>query len=196
MKTISGYILSNILGWKIIGNFPNIRKSIIIFAPHTSYFDALYGKLFLNEIGITHIILAKKELFFFPMSILMELYGAIPVRGVKNKNAIYSVSHILEEPQDLHIILSPEGTRRKVIKWNKGFYYIANKTKVPIVVIFLDYQKKEIGIKGVIESRQNIKSVMSQVNLMYKDVAAMHPEKFSVDLKNVDYETNSSISIR
>lgn len=197
MKTVSGYILSNVLGWKIIGKFPDIKKSIVIFAPHTSYFDALYGKLFLNEIGITHIILAKKELFFFPMNILMKLYGAIPVRGVKDKNAIYCVSHMIEKPQNLHIILSPEGTRKKNIKWNNGFYYISNKTKVPIVVVYLDYKKKEIGIKGVLDSHENIKTVMLQINSMYKDVTAKYPENFSLYLKYKleTYETNNSISI-
>ncbi|MDO9155084.1 MAG: 1-acyl-sn-glycerol-3-phosphate acyltransferase [Paludibacter sp.] len=182
MKTISGYILTNILGWKIIGEFPDVKKSIVLFAPHTSYFDALYVKLYLIEIGITHIILTKKELFFFPMNIVMELYGSIPVRGVKDKNAIYCVGHMLEEPQDLHIILSPEGTIKKVNIWNKGFYYVANKKKVPIVVMYLDYKKKEIGIKGVINQHEEIRTVMHQINTMYKDVTAKHPEKFSIDL--------------
>jgi len=197
MRTISGFILTNILGWKIIGKFPDIKKSIIVFAPHTSYFDALYGKLYLIEIGITHVILSKKELFFFPMNIVMELYGSIPVRGVKDKNAIYCVSHMLEEPQNLHIILSPEGTRQKMTKWNNGFYYIANKTRVPIIVVYLDYKKKEIGIKGVVDSHENIKTVMQQINSMYKDVAAKYPENFSLYLKyNLEtYETNGSISI-
>jgi len=26
MKTISGFILSNVLGWKIVGGFPQIKK--------------------------------------------------------------------------------------------------------------------------------------------------------------------------
>jgi len=65
MKTISGYFLTSVLGWKIRGEFPAFKKCIVIFAPHTSYFDAFYGKLFLNEIGSKHTILSKKELFPF-----------------------------------------------------------------------------------------------------------------------------------
>ena len=86
---ISGFILKNLLGWKIIGEFPNIKKSIVIFAPHTSYYDALYGKLFLNEIGINHNFLSKKELFFFPMNIVMRLFGSIPVDSLKYGNTLY-----------------------------------------------------------------------------------------------------------
>ena len=72
MKTISGYILVNILGWKIIGDFPDIKKSIVICAPHTSYFDAFYGKLYLNEKGIKYTI--KKGTFLFSYESCYENY--------------------------------------------------------------------------------------------------------------------------
>lgn len=184
MTTISGYILTKVLEWKITGEFPNVKKSIIIFAPHTSYYDAVFGKLFLNEIGIKHRFLSKKELFFFPMNILMKWYGSIPIRGIKGENSIYQVTKMLEEAKSLHVILSPEGTFAKVTNWNKGFYHMARKAKVPIVVGYLDYQKKEIGIKGVIDNLADINSVMHQINTMYKDVTAKHPHNFSLELKN------------
>ena len=112
MKTISGHILTTVLGWKITGEFPQIKKSVVIFAPHTSYYDALYGKLFLNEIAVKYIILSKKELFFFPMNIVMKWYGSVAVRGVKGENAINKIAKILQESQSAHIILSPEGSRK------------------------------------------------------------------------------------
>ncbi len=97
-KTISGFILKYILGWKVKDNFPNhINSSIMIFAPHTSYFDALYGKLAINKYGINHVFLSKKELFYFPMNLIMKWYGSIPVRGVKGENAIIKVTKILKE---------------------------------------------------------------------------------------------------
>jgi len=183
MKTLSGIILTKVFGWRIVGEFPNIKKSIIIFAPHTSYFDAILGKLFLNEIGIKHTILSKKEFFFFPMNIVMRWYGAIPVRGVKGGNAVYQVAKMLREAQSLHVALSPEGALAKVTRWNKGFYYMALLAKVPIVVSYIDYQKKEIGIKGVIDNLENINSVMNRINAMYKDVTAKYPDKFSLEIE-------------
>lgn len=122
MTTISGYILTIALGWKIMGEFPDFKKSIIIFAPHTSYYDALYGKLYLNEIGIKHTFLSKKELFFFPMNIAMKLFGSIPVQGVNNRNTFYQVIEMFDSSDELHIVISPEGTRAKITHWNKGFF--------------------------------------------------------------------------
>lgn len=182
MKSIYCFILTNVLGWKIVGEFPDVKKSIVIFAPHTSYYDALYGKLFINQLGIKYAFLSKKELFFFPMNILMKWYGSIPVRGVTGKNAIIQVAKMLEESESLHIILSPEGGFAQVTKWNKGFYYMAYKSNVPIVVGYLDYQKKEIGVKGVIDNLENLIVVMNQINTMYMGVTAKYPENFSIEL--------------
>ena len=182
MKPIPTYILTSVLGWKITGEFPDVKKSIIIFAPHTTYYDALYGKIALNGFGIKHTFLSKKELFFFPMNFVMKYYGSIPIHSIEGSNVIYQVVKMLEESQELHIILSPEGTRAKVTKWNKGFYYMAWKAKVPIVVAYIDYKKKEIGIKGVIDNPCDVSTIMHQINTLYKDVTGKHPEKFSLDL--------------
>jgi len=184
MTTISGYILTKVLGWKINSEFPDIKKSIIIFAPHTSYYDAVYGKLLFNELGIRSTFLSKKELFYFPMNIFMKWFGSVPVRGVPGENAIYKVAQMLQVAESLHIILSPEGAFAKVIKWDKGFYYMACRAKVPIIVGYIDYQKKEIGIKGVIDNPENLNTVMLQINTMYKGVTAKYPENFSLELKN------------
>jgi 1-acyl-sn-glycerol-3-phosphate acyltransferase len=89
LKTISGYLLKVVLGWKIKGEFPDIKKSITIFAPHTAHIDAIYGKLGISQMGVRYLFLSKKELFFFPMNIVMKKFGSMAVRGVKDENAIY-----------------------------------------------------------------------------------------------------------
>ncbi len=177
MKTISGKILDRI-GWKVIGEFPNIKKSIIIFAPHTAHIDAFYGKLGITELGINYKFLSKKELFFFPMNLVMKKFGSIAVRGVKNQNAIYQVVDIFNNTDELHIVISPEGWIKKVSDWNKGFYYMALKANVPIVVTYLDYKEKEMGIKGVIYDIEDYDSVINQINTLYKGVSGKCPEQF------------------
>lgn len=171
-----------LLGWKIVGEFPDIKKSITIFAPHTAHIDAIYGKMGFTELGVKYKFLSKKELFFFPMSLVMKAFGSIPVRGVKDKNAIYQVVDLLNNTEEeLHIVISPEGWIKKVTKWNKGFYYMASKANVPIVVGYLDYGNKEMGVKGVIYDTENYKSVMKQINEYYADVTGKNPEQFALE---------------
>jgi len=184
MRTVSGFVLTNLLGWRIKGEFPDLKKSITIFAPHTAHIDALYGKLGFAEIGIKYLFLSKKELFFFPMNLVMKKFGSMAVRGVKDKNAIFQVVEILNNTDELHIVISPEGWIRKVPKWNKGFYYMAVKAKVPITITSIDYKKKEMEIKGVIYELQDYATVIRQINLMYKDVTGKVPQNFSLSSEN------------
>lgn len=182
MRTLGGKILTK-RGWKIIGEFPKIKKSITIFAPHTNHIDAITGKLAFSEIGIKYLFLSKKELFFFPMNLIMKKFGSMPVRGVEGQNAIFQVVDILSKIDELHIVISPEGWITKQTKWNKGFYYMALKAKVPIVVTSMDYEKKELEVKGMIEDLEDFPTVMKQINEYYKDVKGKNPERFSLDVR-------------
>ena len=177
MRTISGKILGK-LGWKITGDFGIIKKSITIFAPHTAHVDFFFGKLGFTELGVKFNFLSKKELFFFPMNLIMRKLGSIPVRGVKGKNAIYEVAEMLNNTNELHIVVSPEGRIKRVDNWNKGFYYMAKKAKVPIVVSYLDYEKREMGVKEVIYDIEDFNTVMKQINSIYKDVKGKKPDMF------------------
>lgn len=179
MKTLAGKILAK-LGWKIKGDFPEIKKSITIFAPHTAHIDAIYGKLGFTELGVKFLFLSKKELFFFPMNLIMKKFGSIAVRGVKDKNAIFQVVDLLNKADELHIVVSPEGWIKRVTQWNKGFYYMAVKANVPIIVAYLDHQKKELGVKGVIYDTTDFKTVMKQVNALYEGVTGKNPNQFAL----------------
>ena len=179
MKTISGYILVNLLGWKINDEFPDVKKSIIIFAPHTSYWDGLYGKLYFMNVKINYKFLSKKEFFKFPVKYFFKAFGSIPV--YENKEYVNQIAELFNNNKELHIILSPEGQLAKTSHWRKGFYYVATKANVPIVVGYIDYKRKELGIKGVITETNNVNTTMTEISKMYKDVNAKHPENFTTD---------------
>jgi 1-acyl-sn-glycerol-3-phosphate acyltransferase len=188
MKIVAKFILSNILGWKIIGDFPNITKSVLIFAPHTSYYDGLFGKLYMMSLGIQYKFLSKKEYFKFPLKYFFKVYGSIPVD--KNSKYINQIVELFHDNDELHIVISPEGQLAKTDHWKKGFYYMASNAKVPIVIGYLDYQKKEIGIKGVIEDTANFKETIFRVNQYYEGVMAKYPDLFSLDRR---FPTNTTI---
>ena len=112
------------------------------------------------------------------MSLVMKKFGSMAVRGVKGKNAIYQVADILKNADELHVVISPEGRIYKVDDWNKGFYYMAVKAEVPIVVTYLDYEKKKMGIKGIIHELDNYDEVIAQINEMYAGVKGRNPKDF------------------
>ncbi len=175
---IERFILTNILGWTLDGSFPKVDKSVVVFAPHTSYFDAIMGTLCLRSLGVEYKLLSKKELFFFPMNIVMKLLNAVPVRGVKCHNAIYETCRIIQQSNHIHIVICPEGTLKPMSKWNPGFYYIACKSGVPIVAVYLDFKQRKYGVKGLITSDCDQKEVYDQLRHFYDGVTAYYPEKF------------------
>jgi len=178
MRFISTNIL-RILGWKTSGNFPILNKSVIIFAPHTSYWDGFYGKLFLMQFDISYKFLSKKEFFKFPLNIFFRLFGSIPVSN--NKGFINEVTELFKNNIELHIVLSPEGHLARTDHWKKGFYYMAKSANVPIVVGFIDYKKKELGIKGVIRNTNDMNETITEICDIYRDVNAKYPKNFALD---------------
>ncbi len=178
MKKLSKTILKT-LGWKIKGDFPNLDKSVVIFAPHTSYWDGFYGKLLFMQLNINYKFLSKKEFFKFPLNYLFKAFGSIPVS--QNKEYINEVVSIFDKSKNLHIILSPEGQLAKTDHWKKGYYYMAKGANVPIIVGYIDYKKKEAGIKGIIRDTSNMKETMIEVSSLYKDINAKHPKNFILD---------------
>lgn len=172
--------LFDLTGWKCRGNLKGISKSILVVAPHTSYWDAVIGKCFLLKLGVRHVILSKKALFRFPFGLFMRVFGSIPVGNVKGHNAINDVAEMLQAADRLHVVICPEGGFPATKRWNPGFYYMAQKANVPIVVAYIDYKKKEAGIKGIITDLSDRKKVYRQLAEYYKDVTARHPENFEL----------------
>jgi len=114
-------------------------------------------------------ILIKKELFFPPMGWVLRALGGIPVDRKKNNNITDLAVRIFEERDELFMIFTPEGTRSYNPNWKKGFYYIAQKAKVPIYIAYVDYSTKTGGFHSLFQPTGDvdkdidyIKSVMGK----------------------------------
>lgn len=171
------YLAFRAIGWKVVGEFPDIKKSIVIMAPHTSKWDAVIGKLALLSLGVRAKLFAWHEYFFFPLSIGMKILGAHPVGG-KGHNAIFDAINFINANENLHVVICPEGQLKETEKWNPGFMLMAQKTNVPVVVTYLDYKKKEAGFKTVLTDFSDKDAVIKILAECYDGVTARHPEKF------------------
>jgi 1-acyl-sn-glycerol-3-phosphate acyltransferase len=136
------------MGWKIGPLVEDVPKCVICAAPHTSNWDLIIGELFYTSIGRRARFLIKKEWFFFPFNILFKAIGGIPVDRSKRMSVTDQVAEMFETTDKLQVAITPEGTRKQVDEWKKGFYYIAIKANVPILMAYVDMKNKEIGFKG------------------------------------------------
>ncbi|MBI1782540.1 MAG: 1-acyl-sn-glycerol-3-phosphate acyltransferase [Sphingobacteriales bacterium] len=133
-------------GWKISGRFPyEIKKAVIIVAPHTSWRDVVIGLMARSVLQLkTARFLGKKELFDVPFGFFFRWMGGIPVDRFSKHNMVDQVVQLFNETDALLLGLSPEGTRGKVDRLRTGFYHIAKKAGVPIIMVGFDFKKKEI----------------------------------------------------
>ncbi len=180
MDFISRIILK-IMGWKVVGTFPpEIKKCILIAAPHTSMWDFILGRLAFYRFGIKVKFLIKVELFRFPFGGLLKSLGGIPVNRGKKNNMVDYVAEQLINSEKLIIVITPEGTRKYNAHWKKGFYHIALRANVPLVMAFIDYKKKEGGVGGILYPSGNFEEDFKTIEDFYSGCNAKYPEKYNL----------------
>ena len=147
MRWLYKFIYYRVLGWKVTGNtnmsVDNVKKAIIIAVPHTSWHDFYIGILMRGVIGVKANFIAKKELFVGPLGWYLRYLGGAPVDRYSKENTVKTLVELFEKRDEFRVGIAPEGTRKKVTKWKTGFYFIAKKANVPIIMFTLDFAKKE-----------------------------------------------------
>ncbi|MFT5860379.1 MAG: 1-acyl-sn-glycerol-3-phosphate acyltransferase [Flavobacteriaceae bacterium] len=155
MGKFAAFIL-RLFGWKIDKRSPKgVKKCVVVVAPHTSNWDFIIGKLAFRSYGVKAKFLIKKEFFKPPFGWVLKGMGGIPVDRKKNNNLTESAVNHFNNNETMFMLFTPEGTRSYSPKWKKGFYYIAQKAKVPIYLAYMDYEKKTGGFHGVFETTGN-----------------------------------------
>lgn len=135
------------MGWKMVGEFPgHIDKFVIAVVPHTSYMDFFLGLLIRKVWGEEINFVGKKSLFTFPFGFIFRKLGGEPIDRTKNNDMVSATVKVFEKRKKFRLTIAPEGTRKEVVKWKTGFYYIAKGANVPIVLIAFDFGKKQVKI--------------------------------------------------
>lgn len=179
-KAICSFIYYKLLGWKTVVDVPDYDKYIICAAPHTSNWDFVIGKFFYAAIGRETGFMMKKEWFFFPLGSLLRYMGGIPVYRNKNTSLVEQVAKEFRQRKTFHLAITPEGTRSPNPNWKKGFYYIALKANVPIVLIGIDYKTKTITANKVIHPGGDIDKDIREIKEYFKQFTGKNPENFRI----------------
>lgn len=135
-----------IMGWKINGQFPKEKKIIYIGAPHTSNWDLILALSAMQAIGLRCSWMMKKQAFFWPLGGLFKRLGGVPIdRGAKT-DITTQMAEWFKSQDKAYLGITPEGTRSKVESFKKGYLRIAYAAKVPVFIIAVDGEKKEVGL--------------------------------------------------
>jgi 1-acyl-sn-glycerol-3-phosphate acyltransferase len=179
MKKLSKNIMK-LFGWKVIGIVPSEKKIVCIVAPHTSFWDFIWGWLSFRSIGIPSNFLIKKEFFIFPIKRLLLAMGGIPVNREQARNTVQYCVDLFNSREKMALTITPEGTRKYTVKWKKGFYYIARQANVPLYVGFIDYQKKVTGLLTKFEITGDFEKDFVEIQNILRGHVAKFPKNYSL----------------
>ena len=172
------------MGWKSVVDVPNFNKSILCVAPHTSNLDLFIGKLFITAIGRRAGFAMKKEWFIGPLGWAFRKMGGIPVNRGQGTSLIGEVVEIANCSEKFSLAITPEGTRAANPKWHLGFYVIASQAKLPIILLAIDYKKKEVRMDQYLIPSKDRKEDIRKIQMYFKDVKGRHPENFMTGLED------------
>lgn len=167
-----------LFGWRLTTPFPyHCKRGVLIIAPHTSAWDFVLGICVRGALQLTHVkYLGKEELFKGPFGFIFKWFGGTPVNRHSSHNMVDQVVERFKQNSEFIIALSPEGTRKKVEKLRTGFYYIAKKAQVPIIMGFFDFSKKEYGFTEPFLTSDNEQEDFKKIVLYYQNKVGKIPE--------------------
>ena len=176
LSKISAFILFNILGFKIIGDWPKVKKFVLIAIPHTSNWDFPMGIMIRSILKRDIKYFAKDSLFKTPLAGFFRWTGGVPVDRSKKNNFVDAVVDIYDSHEEFAVCIAPEGTRKKVDKLKTGFYYIARGAKAPIVMITFDWAKKQFVISDAFYTTDDKEADFEFIRGFFEGVRGKVPE--------------------
>ena len=180
MRKICKWILYRYLGWSkhVLVDHPS--KYIVCLAPHTSNWDFLIGQLYMRAEGMRVNFLMKKEWFFWPLGLLFRRMGGIPVWRSKHTSMTDQLAEQARREESFCLCITPEGTRSLNPDWKKGFYFIAQKAQIPVLLYGLDYERKLIECTKSLVPTGQLEEEMHAIKQYFKHYKGKHPELFTI----------------
>ena len=176
------FVLEKVLRLDVDYSVPDgARKCVIAFAPHTSIWDFVVGKMIMDVMGLRYQVMIKKEAFFFPLGPLLRSAGGIPVDRRNAAKLPETVAAMLRDSREMALLICPEGTRKSTEHWKRGFYFIAQKANVPIFLSYIDWNAKKAGIGIRVEPTGDFNTDMAKIFDFYRGMRGMYKGHFNLE---------------
>lgn len=174
--------LIRLLGWKVVGTWPPLKKFVFMVAPHTSNWDMPIGLCAGFSSGILlawpYGFMMKDIMFRGPLGPIMRRLGGLAIDRSSPHDVVHQMARVIAEHEEFILAVTPEGTRSLRPHWKSGFYYIALQAGVPIVPVAFDYRLKEVGLGEPMTLSGDRDADAEVFRQFYQGVTPRRPEKF------------------
>ncbi|MEO7051946.1 MAG: 1-acyl-sn-glycerol-3-phosphate acyltransferase [Rhodanobacter sp.] len=161
-------------GWSLVGEFPDTSKLVLIAAPHSSWWDGIWGLLIKSAIGADVRFMGKQELFRGPLGGLLRRLGGMPIDRDAAKGVVEQLTDQFRQHDQLWLGIAPEGTRKRVERWRSGFWHIAHAAGVPIFPVAFHYPDKTIHLGPLFDTSTDMDADIGRVRGWYAPFKGKH----------------------
>ena len=161
-------------GWRLAGEFPDVPRLVLIAAPHSSWWDGVWGLLIKVAIGADVHFMAKQELFRWPLSGLLRRLGGMAIDRGAAKGVVEQMIDQFRQRERLWLGIAPEGTRKPVKRWKSGFWHIAHDAGVPIVPVAFHYPGKTIQLGPLFPTSADMDADIARLRAFYTPFKGKH----------------------
>ncbi|GHE42826.1 1-acyl-sn-glycerol-3-phosphate acyltransferase [Vulcaniibacterium thermophilum] len=159
-------------GWRMIGDFPDVPRLVLIGAPHSSNWDGIWGFAAKLALGLDIKILGKDSLFRVPLlGLVLRRLGVIPVDRSRPQGIVEQAVAMLRGAERLWFGIAPEGTRKPVERWKTGFWKIAKGAGVPVLPAYFHYGRKVIGIGPLLPLTEDMQADIERIRAWFRGVS-------------------------
>ncbi|MBB6250407.1 lysophospholipid acyltransferase family protein [Nitrospirillum iridis] len=169
-----GRLTMRLMGWRLVGQVPDIPKFVAIAAPHSSNWDFVVAMAVAFAIGVRVTVLGKHTLFKGPLAPLMRFLDVMPVNRAAPQGVVGDCVAAFDAADQLVIGVAPDGTRGGKTgaggdagRWKSGFYRIARAARVPVLPVALDYGRREARFGPVLIPTGDEAADLAQLSLFY-----------------------------
>ncbi len=165
-----------LMGWRIEGALPKLDKFVAIGAHHTSNWDFVLFIALKFVLRLNARWFGKHSIFIWPFGGLMRAWGGIPIQRHLRLNMVEQAIQGFQGNREFILVLSPEGTRKKVERWKMGFYHIACGAGVPIVPAALDYGNRRVVIGQPLRPSGDVDADMRALLAFFRPYVPKKPQ--------------------
>lgn len=165
-------------GWQFRGEIPTESKLVLVVGPHTSNWDFLVGITAMLALDIHLHWLGKHSLFHKPFTGIMTWLGGIPVNRARPEGFAAEIADRFRREDELIVVITPEGTRKKVAKLKTGFSRIAREVPCPILPVTFDFVLREIVFHPVMGASEDSEGDAARVREIFATATAKNPANF------------------
>ena len=173
-----GRFWMRVIGWKFVGELPPLQKFVIIVAPHTSNWDFFVGLAAKLALALDAHWFGKDTLFRGLMGTFMRSIGGRPVRRGAPEGMVLAMAETIRAEPRFVLVITPEGTRKAVTHWRTGFYHIAEAADIPIVPVWFDYSRKEVGIGRPVRPTGDLAADITMLQGLYRRDMSRNPRGY------------------